>query len=308
LHVPERDRVAVWREEFGRKVLRVDLEPVPGAPFHADLKLRSVRDIGLASGSFCGTRERRTRELLSDGNDAIACIVNQSGPFLANVRDREHTLGDGDGLALSLGEAGTYTRPVLGRMLGTVIPRTRLLPLVSRLDDSLGRMIPRDSNALQLLAGYLKGYEQTDGKLTPQLAQTVATHVCDLVALAIGATRDGAVLAESRGLRAARLAAIKSDIAENLGRPDLAVAVVALRHRLTPRYVQRLFEAEGLTFSEFVLDQRLARAHRMLTDPRFAGWTIKLVAFELGFGDRSYFNRAFRRRYGLSPSDLRGSN
>jgi len=57
-----------------------------------------------------------------------------------------------------------------------------------------------------------------------------------------------------------------------------------------------------------VLGLRLARAHRMLTDPRFAAWTIKAVAYELGFGDRSYFNRAFRRRYGVSPSDLRGNN
>ena len=43
---------------------------------------------------------------------------------------------------------------------------------------------------------------------------------------------------------------------------DLSVAEVAQRHRMTPRYMHKLFENEGLTFSSFVRDQRLARAHR----------------------------------------------
>jgi AraC-like DNA-binding protein len=307
-HVPERDRVAVWREEFGRRVLRLDIEPMPNVPFHGDVKLRSLAGVGLASASFSGTRERRTRDLLSDGNDAVALVVNVAGPFIASMRDAEHTLGAGDALAVSLGETGTFIRPSLGCAFGAIIPRTRLLPLVAGLDDSLGRLIPRDTNALRLLAGYLTAFEHTDSKLTPELQGTVATHVCDLVALTIGATRDGAALAQSRGLRAARLAAIKADIAENLGRADLAVAAVAQRHRLTPRHLHRLFEAEGLTYSEFVLGLRPARAHRMLNDPRYSAWTIKAIAFEFGFGDRSYFNRAFRRRYGVSPSDLRGSS
>ncbi len=43
---------------------------------------------------------------------------------------------------------------------------------------------------------------------------------------------------------------------------------------MTPRYVQMLFDEEGTTFTDFVLRQRLARAHRMLSDPRWAGTKI----------------------------------
>jgi AraC-like DNA-binding protein len=66
-----------------------------------------------------------------------------------------------------------------------------------------------------------------------------------------------------------------------------------------------LFEAEGVTFSEFVLSRRLTRAHRMLSDSRHAHLTISALAFECGFGDLSYFNRVFRRLYGATPSDVR---
>jgi AraC-like DNA-binding protein len=66
-----------------------------------------------------------------------------------------------------------------------------------------------------------------------------------------------------------------------------------------------LFEAERESLSEFVLAQRLVHAHRMLADPRFAGRAIGAIAFEAGFGDLSHFNRTFRRRFGMTPSEAR---
>jgi AraC-like DNA-binding protein len=82
---------------------------------------------------------------------------------------------------------------------------------------------------------------------------------------------------------------------------------VAARLKLTPRHIQRLFESAGSTFSEFVLRQRLSRAHRLLTDPARTDSTIVTIAFESGFGDLSYFNRTFRRHYGATPSEIRGA-
>jgi len=120
----------------------------------------------------------------------------------------------------------------------------------------------------------------------------------DLIAATVRATRNGQAIAEGRGIAAARLRAIMIDISARLGDGDLSVAEVARRHRMTPRYIHKLFENEGLTFSSFVLDQRrLSRAHRILSDPHLADRNISSVAFDVGFGDISYFNWAFRRRY-----------
>ena len=66
-----------------------------------------------------------------------------------------------------------------------------------------------------------------------------------------------------------------------------------------------LFEAEGTSFSQFVLEQRLASAHDMLADWRFDHLTITAVAYAAGFGDLSYFNHTFRRRYGATPREVR---
>jgi AraC-like DNA-binding protein len=87
----------------------------------------------------------------------------------------------------------------------------------------------------------------------------------------------------------------------NLGDCDLTAAAVARRQHVTPRYVHKLFGGEGFTFSAFVLDRRLSRAHRILNEPRFRDRSISSVAFDVGFGDLSYF----RRRYDATPSEIR---
>ena len=119
--------------------------------------------------------------------------------------------------------------------------------------------------------------------------------------------RDGndAVRQPITGVRAARLKEIKSHILDNLRQHGLSIHAVANRHGISVSYVRQLFAAESTTFSEFVLQQRLATADAMLRDPHFAERSVTAIAFEAGFGDIAYFNRIYRRRFGKKPSDAR---
>src|SRR6185295_20086496 len=107
-------------------------------------------------------------------------------------------------------------------------------------------------------------------------------QLCDLVSVTLGATNDAAAAAQGRGVRAARLRAIKGDIEAHLTDADLSPLAVARRHRISDSYIRKLFEGEGTSFSEFVLARRLVRAYRMLTDRRLADRSIAMIAFESG--------------------------
>lgn len=135
-----------------------------------------------------------------------------------------------------------------------------------------------------------------------RLGRLSATHVYDLIALAIRATEEGRKIANQRGLGAARLQAIKADLVQNV---TLHLDELATRHGISPRYVQMLFEEVGTTYSDFTLERRLDAARRILTSPRYAVWSVTAIAFEVGFGDLSHFNRRFKRRYLMTPSDMR---
>jgi AraC-like DNA-binding protein len=130
-------------------------------------------------------------------------------------------------------------------------------------------------------------------------------HIHDLVSMVLGATRDAAEIAIGRGLQAARLHALKADIAVNLIRRDLSINAVAARQAISPRYVRRLFAEAGSSFSDFVLVSRLERVRRILCDWRNVERSVSDIAFACGFGDLSYFYKSFRRRYGMTPSDVR---
>jgi AraC-like DNA-binding protein len=167
------------------------------------------------------------------------------------------------------------------------------------------RPIPRHTEALSLLAGYAGALLDEESLEAPELRRAVVAHVHDLVALTLGATRDAADVAVSRGVRAARLRSAKAYIIQNSSRRDLSIGAVAAHLGVTPRYVQRLFEGEGGTFSAFLLGRRLARAYRMLTEPRFAYSAVGAIAYDVGFNDLSYFNRCFKQHYGATPRDIR---
>jgi AraC-like DNA-binding protein len=175
------------------------------------------------------------------------------------------------------------------------------------IDDAVMRPIARDTGALNLLTSYAGALMDDPALARPQMRRLIVTQLSDLVAVTLGATRDAAAAAQGRGIRAARLRAIKSDIEAHLSDGGVSPAAVARRQSISDSYIRKLFEAEGTSFSEFVLGRRLVRVHRMLTDRRWADRSIAMIAFEAGFGDLSYFNRTFKRFYGTPPSGVRAA-
>jgi AraC-like DNA-binding protein len=187
------------------------------------------------------------------------------------------------------------------------LPRSSLSPLLRHVDDAVLRPIPHGTGALRLLSHYAKGLLDEPALAVPETRQLVSIQLCDLIAVTIGATRDAAAVAADRGIRAARLHAIKTDIEARLDDPDLSPSAVARRQRISESYIRTLFAGDGTSLSDFVLHRRLVRAHRMLAYGPRDERSIASIAFVCGFGDLSYFNRTFKRLYGATPSDVRSA-
>jgi AraC-like DNA-binding protein len=303
--VPERDRAATWREYFGHVMLRVDLEPEPGRIFEARNRCLSLPGLQLMESASSPVKVSRSGSYLDDGNDDIVLAINRSGTAVAHSGGREQSLHAGQAIVLSGGEASSFHRITHGRTFSLRVPRAMFESTVVSIDDALMRPIPTERGALRLMESYACWLFNA-GAADPQLLNLSVRHIQDLLALTIGPTADFADTARTRGLRAARLKLAKAFIVSHCHRRDLSVGSVAATLNVTPRYVQRLFEADGTTFSEFLTGQRLARAHRLLCEPSASPGAISTIAYDVGFGDLSYFNRRFRRQYGLTPREVRG--
>ena len=155
---------------------------------------------------------------------------------------------------------------------------------------------------LQLLVGYATMLNGQSELAMTELRNLVAGHMHDLAALMLGA-HDPAQHLQS--LRATRLAAVKSSIVAKIGSHGFTIADIARSQQISESYIRQLFAEAGTTFTDFVLAERLARSHRMLVNPLYRNRGISAIAYDAGFGDVSYFNRTFRRRYGATPTEVR---
>ncbi|MEM6844507.1 MAG: AraC family transcriptional regulator [Bacteroidota bacterium] len=98
-----------------------------------------------------------------------------------------------------------------------------------------------------------------------------------------------------------RLAYVIQYIRNHLNEP-LSINTLSEKACMSKSHFYRVFKSEtGVSPVDFVNDERINRAADMLQDPHRK---IKEVYLECGFHNRSYFNRLFKRKKQLSPSEF----
>jgi AraC-like DNA-binding protein len=301
----EHERVAAWREAFGRTLLNIDIAPRSADGFHASATLFRFADLGLIRASTSPVHQCNSKSLITNDDISFGGVLD--GRWDASQLGRGEDLHPGDCVLLSNGDVGALTFPDECRYVVFSVPRSALAPLVPDIGALIARRVPASNPALRMLMRYVELGHEDHLAASPELQMTFTHHVCDLLALTLGATRDAMELARTRGVPAARLRAIKDDIRQALGSPDLSVHTIAARHGVSARYVQRIFEESGSTFTEYVTEQRLAAAYKALRRRTPARVPISTIAYDCGFTDVSHFNRVFRQRFGCTPSDVRNA-
>ena len=93
-------------------------------------------------------------------------------------------------------------------------------------------------------------------------------------------------------------------IEENYDSCGLSVESVAEKYGFSVSYFSKLFNSyTGKTFPDYMNQLRLAKARTLLLEcPEL---TIQEIAGRVGFNSSSYFSAAFRKYYGVTPSQIR---
>ena len=105
--------------------------------------------------------------------------------------------------------------------------------------------------------------------------------------------------------QAALLYRLHRAIETGLADPALSPARVAEAEGISERYLQKVFEGAGDSFSHYLRERRLQRAATDLANPAEAASTVSEIAFRSGFNDAAHFSRTFRERFAMSPRDFR---
>jgi AraC-like DNA-binding protein len=296
----------MWREEFGRRIVNVEIEPSSDVPFRAEATLHALQGLRTLAWRGSAMRFMRSHASIVDGDDSIGIVVCSPSRSQMAQRGQEIEIRSGDAVAI------LHSEPVIvsyaeGLQFGLSVPRDALTSRVANVDSLTMQPIYHRSEALRLLMIYLKSALKDGVLAAPKLRDAVMTHIHDLVALAIS---ERTPLGESNAsaVVAARHSAALDHIAAHFQDPGLSLEVAARCQGISPRYLQHLMTSSGTSFTERVNELRLQRAFALLIERDGNARRISDIALEVGFSDISHFNRLFRSRFGVCPRGVRNAH
>src|SRR6476660_8425486 len=170
-----------------RELTWVLFDPIPDLSCEIDFGIRKSLDLGLLSGTVRGVRHVHESRDSGDGNDDFSFHLNVSGLSMVASCRGEATLRDGDAMLLSYSVGRTITRPALVDHRVIRLPRASLRPLVPHVDDAVLRPIPCGTGTLNLIRSYVDALFDDPVLTLPDARQLFITHLCDLVAVTLGA-------------------------------------------------------------------------------------------------------------------------
>lgn len=302
--VIDKNRDEIIREYYGKIAMRMEITPSTPEPAKIEATTFVMPGVTATHGLISALSGRRTKLLRADGASDIFLSFPRNGMLLSEDGRDDIFVRPGAMVLSSLDRmSGLAVRDEENLNLSLQIPRQALSPLVNGIDDLLVGSL-EGLPVLNLLKTYTSSLFQPQA-LSNRMREVAAKHLIELVALALGPTRDGQEVALDGGVRGARLLAAKNFIMANLDSPHMSAGTVAAHLGISPRYLHMLFGAEELTPTEFITQQRLIRAMGVLTDPRQHHRRIADIALAAGFNDLRTFNRAFKRQFDKTPTDAR---
>ncbi|OAF11660.1 AraC family transcriptional regulator [Bradyrhizobium neotropicale] len=300
----DRQRFIRFAELFEHFSNTGELDPASDVPFRAAMNSIHIGTtmLGRCNGSFATVR-REKRQVIETGDDRF-CLVRNTGDRTSRVvhRGREFDMRPGSMVLLKLDEPFFAADGAsVKRFTNVHLPAETLRAMVADVEGLVGCEL-EPGGALSLVMDYsdllLRHPTAAD-----EAGMAIAAHLLDLAAIGLGARSDVAAAARRRGLRAVRLKAVLAILETRFHEPDFSAQKLAVAAGLSERYVNELLFEAGAGFTTRLNELRLRKAADLLAQRE---GRISDIAFACGFNDLSYFNRCFRRRFGLTPTAARG--
>lgn len=293
---PLRERFDMWCSLFPF----TDMSPLRRAPYQSSALLYAAADGSMLARIHM---DATFSNFPKDRSDQIMLNLFLGGCSQVRHRDGEDTVDAGTGFNLMDCTQPMQTIAHQHQSIHLLLPRTQVTQVLGRQPTGDGRALRHlPSTPLgDILKSHLLAVTQRGERLDAVSAAHATTSVKTLAL---------AYLAEFCQVQAAELpdpdgllfdAACRC-IEARLGDSQLTADHVARTLGCSRTRLYQLFADRGLSVAAHVRELRLSRSHLLLRD---AALDIGDVAQFCGYGDLPAFSKAFKRRFGMTPSEWR---
>lgn len=295
------------RSEAWREITRPFFETTwypgeDGAPLEGSLRSRSIGSLLIGPTSFNRQQYRRDRRvILRGGLDQYLLQLFVAGTLEGDCDGQAISVGPGDICVFDLARP-FVSRVQTGSTISIVLPREGIDSAAG--GRSLhGVTLKAGSPVTRLLANFIVSL--SDAAADMASADALAIEEAAIGLFVSGLLRQVPDISMGDPAVAQVLRRRVLDFIDaNLSEPELGLALLMRHFRVSRAHLYRMFASDGGVVKA-VRERRLDAAYRELTRPGRPPRSVTDIAHVLGFSSSSQFQRAFRARFGMTPSEAR---
>lgn len=300
-------RVSYWRDPIGGMFLPLAARREVAQNFAGDVRCAPFGSMWLSRfRAMPAHRWTLSAQGLSPDLRKYFLHLNVSGPLRVRQCGHDAQLEAGDLVLCDNLHPLTIEHDAPCSLLLLAVPVAQMRWHLPNPDAILGRPLSGRSGPAHTVAAMLDSITRCVAGIDGLTARRIGDSLLQVFAASWQAVEDAGV-AES-GAVAARRVQVRRHIEQHLCDPSLGARQVARALGMSPRYVHMVFAEQGETVSQYILRRRIEQCARELRDPALRGRTITEIAFRWGFNSSTYFGRAFRARYDMTPRGYRDTH
>ncbi|ELB89313.1 helix-turn-helix domain-containing protein (plasmid) [Rhodococcus opacus] len=305
--LPAHEQFDAWRETVSNAFVPLDAKSHTAGPFHGELLTEAVGSLQVSEVSGGAVEVCRTPDAIRRSDPGYLKLGMQiRGYCVLTQDDREAALTPGD---FSIYDTRRPYQVCFERdfaQLVVMFPHELIHLRPDALDEMTARRVSGRRGIGGLVSKFLVGMaEQLRGVEELTANQHLSNGVLNLLAAALSEQLGCESNVPPETHRAALILQIKAFVDARLYDPELSSHLIARAHNISPRYLQKMFEGEGTTVTEWIRRRRLENCRRDLVDPRLSTTPIATIAAQWGLLDSSYFSKLFKTTYGMPPREFR---
>lgn len=300
-------RYNAWREALCDIYLKVDSASDTREDYQGFIKEARFGAVTITETLLSPQTIRRRREHIAHlEKDCYYLTLPQVGSQRVVQFDRSAVIGGNTGAIFCTAEPYLLETRGAFRALYVEFPRSAIsarslsgeAPPCATLNTSygMGRLVAELCALMVVESDTLQG----------GVSERLGNEALDLVALALETKAEDVPLADA-SVRASRLRIVMSYIDSHIGDPLLNPERIAKANQISVRALHYLFKDVGKSVMDWIWDRRLERCHAELQLASRQPRSITEIALSSGFNGVSHFCDLFRRKYGVTSSDVRAS-
>ncbi|MEV7633094.1 helix-turn-helix domain-containing protein [Microbacterium sp. NPDC089318] len=268
--------------------------------FDAACQARRVGDLTVSWLRSAPQRVERTAALTaSAGCDAYFVNLALRGGSHATQEGRTAQLSAGDFVVIDGDRPFELDFAVDFEQVCVTVPKAVLDPALIDVTSATGLRVRGDAGIGAVAAAAILGLARHSGRMGERAANAATLHVVGLMSAALDAEAPPAA-----GRRVALFRALLDDIELHYSSPEYSLFDAARRISISTSYATKLFAENRTSFGRRLMLRRLDHAWTLLAQVA-SGVSITDIALRCGFCDPAHFSRAFRFRFGMTPTERR---